>query len=141
MTRCKEESPRAKIQNRIAKVVWGLFFIGMGTLLTLQNLGKIELAAPPFPAANAVDGNPQTRWSSSFNAPQWLTVDLGYASAISRIKLNWEVAHPKEYQIDVSDDDASWTTVQKVTDSRGGIEDLTVSAHGRYVRMLATRRA
>ncbi len=30
-----------------------------------------------FPAGNAVDGNPGTRWSSAFSDPQWVQVDLG----------------------------------------------------------------
>src|SRR5438067_2048428 len=30
-----------------------------------------------YAAANAVDGNASTRWSSTFSDPQWIYVDLG----------------------------------------------------------------
>ncbi|MGW4523651.1 discoidin domain-containing protein [Amycolatopsis sp. NPDC004378] len=41
-----------------------------------------------YGAANAVDGNPDSYWESANNAfPQWLQVDLGAATAVSRIVL------------------------------------------------------
>lgn len=141
MSRHKDESPRGRLQHRVSKVVWGLFFIGMGALFTLQNLGRVELVRSPFPAGNAVDGNPQTRWSSSFSQPQWITVDLGSTSDINRIKLSWEAAYAKQYELAVSDDGFIWTTVQNVIDGHGNTEDFTVSTRGRYVRMLGTKRA
>src|SRR5687768_3461327 len=41
-------------------------------------------------AANAVDGNTGTRWSSAFSVPQWIYVDLGSAQPVTRVALNWE---------------------------------------------------
>ena len=38
-----------------------------------------------IPAANAVDGNTGTRWSSAFSDPQWLQVDLGSAQTICQV--------------------------------------------------------
>ena len=42
------------------------------------------------PAANAVDGNTGTRWSSAFSDPQWIQVDLGASAAVSQVVLRWE---------------------------------------------------
>ena len=39
------------------------------------------------PAANAVDGNAGTRWSSAFADPQWIQVDLGATYAIDQVVL------------------------------------------------------
>ena len=39
------------------------------------------------PAADAVDGNTGTRWSSAFSDPQWLEVDLGSSQAICQVTL------------------------------------------------------
>jgi hypothetical protein len=133
---------RAARQDRVSKVVWGLAFIAAGALLTLHNLGRIDLApASPHPPTQAVDGRGDTRWSSSFSDPQWITVDLGSTADLQRIKLSWESAHAKAYQLQVSNDGAHWTTVKDVTDGDGAIDEYDVSSSGRYVRMNGVKRA
>ncbi|HTJ33129.1 MAG TPA: beta-1,3-glucanase family protein [Dactylosporangium sp.] len=92
-------------------------------------------------AALAVDGNTATRWSSQFADPQWLQVDLGASKSISRVSLNWEAAHARAYRIETSPDAVNWTTFASVTNGDGGIDTLTGSGTGRYVRMYATQRA
>jgi hypothetical protein len=91
-------------------------------------------------AANAVDGNTGTRWSSAFSDPQWLQVDLGSTATISRVVLNWEAAYGSAYQIQVSANATSWTTIYSTTTGAGGTETLNVSGTGRYVRMYGTAR-
>jgi hypothetical protein len=58
-----------------------------------------------------------------------------------KLDRNWESAAGKEYQIQVSDDNADWTTIATVTGGHGGIDEHTVTAHGRYVRVYGTARA
>jgi F5/8 type C domain len=94
-----------------------------------------------FPAANAVDGNTGTRWSSAFSDPQWVRVDLGATHSISRVTLNWEAAFGRSYQIQTSPDGNTWTTIFSTTTGDGGIDDLAVSGSGRYVRMNGTARS
>ena len=90
----------------------------------------------------AVDGNTGTRWASAFSDPQWIQLDLGAPQSICRVKLNWEAAYGSAYQIQVSDDATSWTTIYSTNTSNGGIDDLTgLSAIGRYIRMYGTVRA
>ena len=92
-------------------------------------------------AANAVDGSDVTRWASDHVDPSWLSVDLGSNYAISRVRLNWEAAYGKAYLIQTSTDGNNWTAIYPpVTDGDGGIDDLTVSGSGRYVRMYGTQR-
>ncbi|HEY7175191.1 MAG TPA: discoidin domain-containing protein, partial [Micromonosporaceae bacterium] len=93
-----------------------------------------------FPASNAVDGNTGTRWSSAFADPQWLQVDLGATHAVTRVVLNWEAAYGKAFQIQTSPDGSTWTTIFSTTTGGGGVQDLTVSGSGRYVRMFGTQR-
>ncbi|MGW0855806.1 discoidin domain-containing protein [Streptomyces sp. NPDC002690] len=95
----------------------------------------------PFGAQSAVDGDPGTRWSSAFADPQWIQVDLGASAGISRVVLNWEAAYGKAFRIEVSSDAVSWTVAHQTTTGTGGIQDLTVSGTGRYVRMYGTQRA
>jgi hypothetical protein len=89
----------------------------------------------------AVDGNAGTRWSSAFSDPQWIRVDLGTTRAITRVVLRWEAAFARSYQIQTSNDGATWSTIRSVTSGAGGVEDLAVTGSGRFVRMNGTSRA
>jgi beta-glucanase (GH16 family) len=93
------------------------------------------------PAANATDGNTGTRWSSAFSDPQWLQVDLGAGHPISRVVLNWEAAYARAFQVQTSPDGNAWTTIFSTTTGTGGVQDLSVSGSGRYVRVNGTQRA
>src|SRR5690349_15110259 len=64
-----------------------------------------------FPASAAVDGNTGTRWSSAFSDPQWLQVDLGAPAQITRVALTWETAAARAFQIQVSNDATTWTSI------------------------------
>ena len=88
----------------------------------------------------AVDGNPGTRWSSAFSDPQWLEVDLGSTATIDSVTLNWEAAYGKAFEIQTSADGNSWTDIYSTTTGTGGVQNLTVSGSGRYVRMYGTAR-
>jgi beta-glucanase (GH16 family) len=116
---------------------------GCGT--TNVALNKLVTASSsedaPRAPANAVDGNTTTRWGSQFSDPQWIYVDLGSTQSICRVKLNWEAAYGKSYQIQTSNDAATWTNIYSTTTGDGGIDDVTVSGNGRYVRMYGTVRA
>lgn len=94
-----------------------------------------------LPASSAFDGNPATRWASAFSDPQWIRVDLGASVPICRVVLTWEAAYARSFQIQVSADAATWTTVHSATAATGGTQTLAVSGTGRYVRMYGTARA
>lgn len=94
-----------------------------------------------FPASNATDGNPATRWSSQYADPTWLQVDLGSVKTFNRVVLAWEAAYGKNYQIQTSTDGTTWTTVATRTGGSGGTDTLSgFTAGGRYVRMYGTAR-
>jgi hypothetical protein len=93
------------------------------------------------PASNAFDGNNGTRWASAFSDPQWIRVDLGATATINRVVLRWEGAYARAFTIQTSADGTNWTTIHTTTNGTGGVQDLTVSGAGRYVRMNGTQRA
>lgn len=99
-----------------------------------------SLESSSYPAADAIDGDLTTRWSSAFSDPQWITVDLGTTQDIARVRLNWENASSKSYSIQLSDDNTNWTTAYSTTNGGGSINDLAVSGTGRYVQMYSTQR-
>ncbi|MBX5457158.1 MAG: discoidin domain-containing protein [Thermogemmatispora sp.] len=94
----------------------------------------------PYPPSNATDGNLSTRWASDWSDPQWIMVDLGQVTQISHIQLVWEVAYGSAYQIQVSNDGSTWTTIYSTTSGTGGVDDFDVSGSGRYVRLYGTAR-
>jgi hypothetical protein len=112
---------------------------------TLLSQGKPATASSSenvgTPASAAVDGDTGTRWSSAFSDPQWLQVDLGSTQSISSVVLNWEAAYAKTFTIQTSTNGTTWTDVTPATTGQTGVQTLTVSASGRYVRMNATARA
>ncbi len=95
-----------------------------------------------YEAAKAFDGNTTTRWASLEGTdPQWIYVDLGLNANISGVKLLWEDAYAKSYQIQISADKSQWTDVYSTTSGNGG-EDLISfeQKNARYVRMYGSQR-
>jgi hypothetical protein len=102
---------------------------------TESNLGNI--------AANAVDGNLSTRWSSAYSDPQWYQIDLGQKFDISQVIIYWEAASAKNYTIDVSDNCTNWETAVTKSNMGNGArtDDLKeLKASGRYIRIYGTAR-
>ncbi|MEV8372675.1 discoidin domain-containing protein [Kribbella sp. NPDC056861] len=115
-----------------------------GAADTLLSQGKTATASSTenavFSAASAVDGDGGTRWSSAHADPQWIQVDLGQTATISQVQLNWETAAAKAFQLQVSANGSTWTSVYSTTTGAGGNQTLSVAGSGRYVRMLGTQR-
>ena len=94
-----------------------------------------------YSAGNAVDGNSTTRWSSGQwmqpNANAWISVDLGSVQAIDTVRLNWEAAYAVAYNIQVSNDGVTWTTVRSITNNStaGVVNHAGLATGGRYVRV------
>jgi chitodextrinase len=100
-----------------------------------------SVEAETFGGANAVDGDPATRWASLEGVdPQWIAVDLGGNATISKVKIDWEAAYASEYKIQTSADGSSWSTKKTLTGQNGGTDETSVSATGRYVRVYGTKR-
>ncbi|MFD0745029.1 ThuA domain-containing protein [Phytohabitans flavus] len=89
---------------------------------------------------NVVDGNASTRWGSVHSDPQWISVDLGAVYDLSRVRLNWEAAFAKSYEIQTSTNGTDWAPVYSTTNGDGGIDDIEVAGVGRYVRVYCAER-
>lgn len=109
--------------------------------------GKVVKAStteqrPDVSADYAVDGDDQTRWSSSFSDPQWLAVDLEKPTLVDRVVIKWEAAFALSYSIQVSDDGQDWKDVASQPTSLGGEETIRFSpVSTRWVRLFAKKRA
>ncbi|WP_067500417.1 discoidin domain-containing protein [Actinoplanes sp. TFC3] len=63
----------------------------------------------------AVDGQANTRWSSSYRDDQWIQVDLGTAVAFDTVTIEWESAFASELRILVSADGADFAEAAAVS--------------------------
>lgn len=77
---------------------------------------------------NAVDGDPNTRWSSAFQDDQWLQVDLGAVVTIEEARVVWETAFATKYAIQVSLDGSTWADA--ATQTNNSPEQLKISVNG-----------
>ncbi len=95
-------------------------------------------------AASANDGNTATRWSSAFSNNQWWQVDLGSATAVSSVNVDFCTwAWPATYTVSTSLDGTSWTVVANETLTSGGSKIKTstfTQTTARYVRITGLTR-
>src|SRR5690606_35359071 len=88
-----------------------------------------------------VDANPSTRWSSAYEDPTWILLDLGVEQLVAQVRLQWEGAYGAAYHIEVSEDAQRWRKVFTETNGDGG-EDVIQFApiKARYLRLNGTKR-
>ena len=71
-----------------------------------------------YPAYNATDGNPETRWAVDrtlrSRQDSWIAVDLGSEVTVAGVRLLWEAAYGTRYLIQTSLDAVNWTDVASV---------------------------
>jgi type 1 glutamine amidotransferase len=89
-----------------------------------------------------IDGDSNSRWSSSYGDDEWIYLDLVQDYLIERVRLFWEGAYAREYRIQVSRDSEQWKDVYVERDGDGEIDEVAFNPiKARYVRMYGTRRA
>lgn len=112
-----------------------------GTLISQNKPASASSVENSALTANyAFDGNANTRWSSQFADPQWISVDLGATYNLSRVILKWEYSYGLQYKIQASNDNINWTDLVSVNNGDGGTDDIQLVGSGRWVRMYGTVR-
>ena len=91
--------------------------------------------------ANAVDGDRTTRWTSDFSDPQWLMVDMGAARELAGLRISWEAAFARAYDILTSLDGKKWRTVYSTEEGNGGEELVLFRKHSaRWIKVVGKKR-
>ncbi|MFJ4715876.1 discoidin domain-containing protein [Streptomyces sp. NPDC088785] len=93
---------------------------------------------------NAVDADPNSRWSSDFSDTAWLRVDLGASLRIDSVSLDWEAAYGKRYVLEVSQNGTDWKPFYTEDAGTGGsvtARTYPQEVRGRYVRLRGLERA
>lgn len=92
-------------------------------------------------AAKTLDGSRATRWESEHGIDSsWIQLALGVDCELSQVVVDWENAAASRYLVQVSMDGRNWTDWTSVTGGNGGVDSLSGSGHGRFVRVLGLAR-
>jgi hypothetical protein len=94
----------------------------------------------------ANDGDLLTFWQSlkatgnNKSLSEWIEIDLGQVSDINQVILRWDTIFARSYDIQVSLDQANWTTIYS-TNSGDGNEDIISinNIAARYIMMYSTQ--
>lgn len=90
---------------------------------------------------NLVDGNKNSRWESAWEDSQWVCVDLGSITSISKIILAWEAAYATGYSVQVSEDSTNWNNIFSTDNGNGETDTITFEAKdARYVKIIFNKR-
>jgi uncharacterized protein YfaS (alpha-2-macroglobulin family) len=114
--------------------------IALNRPVTASSYQPTGTNGPQLPSY-AVDGDYTTRWASEWLDTAWVQVDLGSVTTFNRVLLAWEAAYATSYQVQISNDGSTWTTIYATTSGNGGFDDLVLSGTARYVRMNGQARA
>ncbi len=100
-------------------------------LLFLSIVMRIEAAEitarsyqNPFTPEMVMDGNFQTRWSSEFSDDQWLEVSYDKPIEIVGLKIHWETAYGRDYDLELRKPDNQWITKNEIRYADGGVDEL-----------------
>lgn len=105
-----------------------------------------SLEGPGFAPRFAFDADYSSRWASDRSNPatadnQWLAVNLGAPTAITKVRVNWQSAYGKDYQVQVSNDGTAWTPIRAVAGNTARVNLLSgLAATAQYVRVLGQAR-
>ena len=108
--------------------------------LALNKAATASSTDPTSTTARAVDGNVVSFWRSgptSGNPIAWIYVDLGSAMTVGRAVVRWSQNYfANQYEIQVSNDAASWTIVHTNNSGAAGMQDISFTqTSARYVRL------
>jgi hypothetical protein len=94
-------------------------------------------------AGAAVDGNDFTRWSSAFVNNEWWQVDLQHQVQPTSIRIIWESAYAKKFNVQISIDGTNWQLLYENNSFNGGTINIPnpQSLVGRYLRVNCIERA
>jgi len=136
-----QQSPMADEAVPVSYIV--NYTISAGPNIALNKTATSSSMETQNPTVNGNDGSYSTRWcASNGNANQWWSVDLGDLYNLSSYKINWEEAANYKYIVEVSADNAKWTTAVNMRSNASADQTQSgtiTSKSVRYVRITVTQ--
>ncbi|MGH7598650.1 MAG: discoidin domain-containing protein, partial [bacterium] len=110
--------------------------------LALNKLATASRTSGSNAPGRAFDGSSTTYWRSGSSSAGWLRVDLGSAQTVGRAALNWKGSYyARIYQLEVSNNDSSWTTVYSTSSGASGTREIAFAqTTARYIRLYMTKK-
>jgi len=96
---------------------------------------------PAHPAVLAVDGDTSTEWHSSASSGAWLALDLRGQREFSGLTIVWDQRNfARDYDVQTSNDNRTWTTAYSVHDGDGGHDFIYVpESESAWIRLVMHR--
>lgn len=95
-----------------------------------------------YPISQLIDQDDKTRWSSQFNDDESFIIELKEDASISGLKILWEYAFAKSYQIWVSKDHINWNKVFETQQGDGNTDYVYFdSIKTKYIKFQGIQRA
>jgi F5/8 type C domain/Collagen triple helix repeat (20 copies) len=93
--------------------------------------------------SNAMDGDLTSAWTSpGLTAPAILGVDLGAKVLLNQVRLYWTDTGAKDFTIEVSNNNSTWTTVSTAAADTNTLDIITFpTVSDRYIRVNGTLNA
>ncbi|MBU0533184.1 MAG: discoidin domain-containing protein [Candidatus Omnitrophica bacterium] len=89
----------------------------------------------------ALDGRMDTRWSSEFTDNEWLQIDFNSPIDLVGLKLHWEAAYGRDYEIQLLQPDDKWITASRIKFGDGGVDEIYFGPHkAKAIKMLGHKR-
>ncbi|MCR5736491.1 MAG: discoidin domain-containing protein [Eubacterium sp.] len=93
-------------------------------------------------AGKTIDGDMSTRWSSQWTDDEWIVVDLGEEIPIGMVKLYWETAMGKDYDLQFSVNGNDWYDKRSTrNNSMLNTTEAFLPEYTRYIRVKGIQRA
>jgi hypothetical protein len=108
-------------------------------------IDSAEASSADSPAEYAFDNNQNTRWASEGGKdPQWIIFTLVKSKVLRGMKIRWEAAAGKRYDILVSMDGTEWQTVARIDNGESNQERIILfdkPTKAKYVKVYGKERA
>ena len=75
-------------------------------------------------STNVIDNKDDTKWISKTNQNEWIYIDLGGYYKVSDMDVVWGENYATSYDVEVSQDKASWKKIKSITYGHGGTENI-----------------
>jgi hypothetical protein len=129
-------------QNKMSKT--NKVFVIPGDLnnWSLNKTLEVSSNQSGYQATLAVDDNIATTSKSNVSNNQCLYIDLGEEIPVELVIFEWGNGFAESYDLEVSNDGVTWTTVFSENNGDGGIDFIPLKeAIGRYVRIMCKTRS
>ncbi|MGC4030555.1 MAG: family 43 glycosylhydrolase [Tepidisphaeraceae bacterium] len=117
-------------------VIQQLCAAGQAQSKPLAAIATASSSAKGYDAANAVDGSYATRWKPAGDGVNWLQLDLGSPTAVTRFEVRPEYAFvPMRFSVEGSTDGKTWSPIAAVETRTGSPIAGVATGEWRYVRL------